>query len=211
MTAATRRMDSTGYATDWSFGVQWRPIVAAAMVGFAITLILTTLGAAIGLTAGDAANGGDGTAIGVGAGIWWVVTVAIAGLVAGRVLATTARRDLEYRPAIFGTVTWVLGVIVLLFLLANGVGNVLGGLGGGLGAAAANAQATQQGVSPADSARVLETASDVGKGAAWGLLLSQIIGLGATILGAGRRPVARATPDYTRAERTDYTRTERTL
>lgn len=207
MTAATAtgRMDTAAYGPDWTFGVQWKPIVAAALVGFAITLILTTLGAAIGLTAGNAANGADGTAVGIGALVWWTLTVAIAGFVAGRVLATTARRDLDYRPMIYGTLAWVLGVIVLLFLIASGVGNIIGGLGGGLGAAgaaAASSNAAHQGMSPADSVRVMETASDVGTGAAWGLLVSQLIGLGATILGATRGRDTPATREHEATVRT---------
>lgn len=199
MTAATGRLDAPGYGGDWTFGIEWRAVFAAALVGFAVTLILTTLGAAVGLTAGDAANGGDAKAFGIGAGIWWLLTVAIAGIVSGRVLATTARRDLEYRPAIYGTLAWIVGVIVLLFLLANGIGNMIGGLGGGVGAAAANSHQMNQTMSPADSARVVSTATDVGKGAAWGLLISQIVGLVATIVSAGRRPrvVTERTDDRT--------------
>ncbi|MGH7607429.1 MAG: hypothetical protein ACREME_08820 [Gemmatimonadales bacterium] len=206
MTAATGRMDTAAYGPrpgpDWTFGVQWKSVVAAALVGFAITLILTTLGAAIGFTASDAANGADATAVGVGALIWWTLTVAIAGFLSGRVLATTARRDLDYRPMIYGTLAWVLGVIVLLFLLANGVGNVIGGLGGGMGAAAATATPSQQGFAPADSARMMETAATVGTGATWGLLVSQLIGLGATIVGAGRREVVAAPREYETTART---------
>jgi hypothetical protein len=205
MTAATGRIETTTYGTDWGagLGIQWRSVVAAALVGFAITLILTTLGAAIGLTAGDAADGADGRAVGIGALIWWVLTVAIAGFTSGRVIATTARHDADYRPAIYGTVAWVLGVIVLLFLLANGLGNVIGGMGGGMGAAvAANGGSAHQGISPADSARAVETATDVGKGAAWGLLASQVIGLAATIVGAGRREPDRVAT--TTARERDY-------
>lgn len=187
MTAATGRLDTPAYAGDWTFGIQWRAVFAAAIVGFAVTLILTTLGAAIGLTAGDAANGGDGKAFGIGAGIWWLITVAAAGIVSGRVLAVSALRDLEYRPAIYGTLAWATGVIILLFLLANGIGNVVGGLGAGMGAVASSHQVNSS-MSPADSVRAVETASDVGKGAAWGLLLSQLVGLVATIVSAGRRP-----------------------
>lgn len=197
MTAATGRMD-TGYGVDWTFGVQWRPVFAAALVGFAVTLILTTLGAAIGFTAAQASNGADGRAAGVGALIWWVLTVAAAGFISGRVLATTARHDAEYRPAIYGTLAWVVGVIILLFLLANGVGNIIGGLGGGMGAAAAN-NGAQHNMSAADSVRAVRTATKVGTGAAWGLLGSQILGLGMTILGAGRRDrVSRTTTDRER-------------
>jgi hypothetical protein len=197
MTTATERLDAP-YATDWSFGIQWRFLVAAALVGFGVTVIMMTLGAAIGLTAATASNGANGKAVGIGAGIWWLITSAVAGFLAGRVLHSTARRDLEYRPAIYATAAWALGVIFLLFLLANGLGNVVGGMGGGLGAAAANAQTTRPNISPADSAQMLHTAATVGTGAAWGLFISQIVGLGATILGAGRRDRAYVRPAATR-------------
>ena len=129
----------------------------------------------------------DGKAVGIGAGIWWLITAAVAGLASGWVLAATGRTDPVYRPLIYATAAWALGVIILLFLIANGAGNVIGGMGGGLGAAAANSGELRQNISPADSARAVRTAADVGTGAAWGLFISQIIGLGATILGAGTR------------------------
>ena len=186
MTAATRTAPTgMGYAdTTWRFGVQWTAVVAAALAGFAVTLILTVLGAAIGLTAGAASHGVEGEAVGAGAFIWWTLTVILAGYVAGRVLAISSGTDVRYNRVVHGTLAWVLGVIILLFLLANGVGNMIGGLGGGLGAAAATRQLPSG--SPADSVHVARTAAAVGSGAAWGLLISMLLGLGATIMGAGK-------------------------
>ena len=183
------------------FGVQWTAVVAAALAGFAVTLILTALGAAIGLTAGAASRGVEGTAVGAGALIWWTLSVIVAGLVAGRVLATTTASDLRYHRAIYGTLAWVLGVIILLFLLANGVGNMIGELGGGLGAAAATNHLPAG--TPADSVHVARTAAAVGSGAAWGLLVSMLLGLGATIMAAGKRMTepAREVRPATRHER----------
>ena len=174
-----------GRRPTWDRGMQWKPIVAGALAGFAVTIILTTLGAAIGITAADAADGGNARAAGTGAGIWWLLTALAAGVFGGWVIARTARRDLDYDAVIYGTLAWVVGAIILLFLLAIGVGSMMGGLGGGLGAAAA-----QRGVprgSPADTARIAETAANVGKSAAWGLLLSQILGLAGSIFGARMR------------------------
>jgi hypothetical protein len=174
-----------GWRPSWDRGMQWKPVVAGALAGFATMIVLTTLGAALGFAAGDAADGGDARAVGTAAGIWWLLTALAAGVFGGWVIARTARRDLDYDPVIYGVLAWALGTIVLLFLLAIGVGSVLGGLGGGLGAAAA-----ERGVpsgSPADTARVAQTAANVGKGAAWGLLLSQILGIGGSIFGARMR------------------------
>jgi hypothetical protein len=182
----TVRQDVYSYSgVDWDSGMQWKPVVAGALAGFAVTLILTTLGAAIGITAGDAANGGDGRAVGIGALIWWALTVVASGLAGGWVIARTARSDMYYNPVIYGTLAWVLGAIILLFLLAIGVGSMMGGLGGGLGAAAA--ERGMPAMSGADTARVAERAADVGQGAAWGLLISQLVGLGSSIVGARRR------------------------
>ncbi len=176
-----------GRRPSWDRGMQWKPVVAGALAGFAMMIVLTTLGAALGITAGDAADGGDSRAVGTAAGIWWLLTALAAGVFGGWVIARTARRDLDYDPVIYGVLAWVIGTIILLFLLAVGVGSMLGGLGGGLGAAAAERGVTGGGT-PADTARVAETAANVGKGAAWALLLSQILGIGGSIFGARMRP-----------------------
>ena len=190
-----------GRRPSWDRGMQWKPIVAGALAGFAIMIVLTTLGAALGITAADAADGGDARAAGTGAGIWWILTAVVAGLFGGWVIAQTARRDLDYDPVIYGTLAWVIGTIILIFLLAIGVGSMMGGLGGGLGAAVAERGAAPRG-SPADTARVAEAAANIGKGAAWGLLLSQLLGIAATIFAARmrRRPDRNAylgTPAHT--------------
>jgi hypothetical protein len=174
-----------GRRPSWDRGMQWKPVVAGALAGFAMMVVLTTLGAALGISAGDAADGADARAVGTAAGIWWLLTALASGVFGGWVVARTARRDLDYDPVIYGVLAWALGTIILLFLLAVGVGSMLGGLGGGLGAAAA-----ERGVpsgTPADTARVAQAAANVGKGAAWGLLISQILGIGGTILGARMR------------------------
>ena len=171
---------------SWDRGIQWKSIVGGALTGFAVTIILTTLGAALGITAGDAADGGDGRTIGTAAAIWWLLTTLAAGVFGGWTIAQTARRDLDYDPLIYSVLAWVIGTIILLFLLAVGVGSMMGGLGGGLGAAAAERGTAS--ATPADTARVASMAADIGKGAAWGLLLSQLLGLGGTIFGARMRP-----------------------
>ncbi|MFN2565543.1 MAG: hypothetical protein ABR499_11125 [Gemmatimonadaceae bacterium] len=175
-----------GRRPAWDRGMQWKPVVAGALAGFAVMIILTTLGAALGISAADAADGGDGRAAGTGAGIWWILTALVSGLFGGWVIARTARRDLDYDPVIYGTLAWVIGTIILLFLLAIGVGSMMGGLGGGLGAAVAERGGAPRG-SPADTARIAETAANIGKGAAWGLLLSQLLGLGGSIFAARMR------------------------
>jgi hypothetical protein len=185
-----RRITRTEPLMAWRTGISWNAVLAGALAGFAVTLIMTTLGAAIGVTVADSADASraDATAIGGAAFGWWVFTVVLAGIVGGAVVARTAPRDATYSPAIHGTLAWVSGVIVFLVLLAIGAGTILGGISSGLGAVAA--QGGTPNVAPADSARAIQQAVDVSKGATWGILLSQLLGLGATILGARMRPRA---------------------
>jgi len=182
-----RRASRTGsWASPMGFGeVQWRAVVAGAFAGFATTIVLTTLGAAIGITAGSASNGANGNAVGAGVAIWWAITVILTGVVAGMVIARASRPSPDYSATINGLLAWVIGATMLLVLLAMGVGSIMGGLGGGLGAAAA--QRGMPSMSPSDSVRVAQTAANVGKGAAWGLFISQILGIVSTIM-AARRP-----------------------
>jgi hypothetical protein len=176
-----------GRRPSWDRGMQWKPVVAGALAGFAVMIILTTLGAALGISAADAADRTSARNAAAWAGLWWLLTALASGLFGGWVIAQTARRDLDYDAVIYGTLAWVIGIIILLFLLAIGVGSMMGGLGGGLGAAVAQRGGAPRG-SPADTARVVEAAANVGKGAAWGLLLSQLLGLGGSIFGARLRP-----------------------
>ncbi len=179
-----------GQRPAWDRGMQWKPIIAGALAGFAAMIVLTTLGAALGISAADAADGADARSVGTAAGIWWLLTVVASGLFGGWVVARTSRRDLDYDAVIYGVLAWAVGTLILLFLLAIGVGSMMGGLGGGLGAAAAERGAPSG--TPADTARVAQTAANVGKGAAWGLLISQVLGIAASIFGANmrRRPAA---------------------
>jgi hypothetical protein len=183
-----RRTIRTEPLMAWRNGISWNAVLAGALAGFAVTLIMTTLGAAIGVTVADSANTNraEAGALGGAALGWWVLTVAMAGIVGGAIVARTTPRDVTYSAVINGTLAWVTGVIIFLVLLAVGAGSIIGGLSSGIGAVAA--QGGTPNVAPADSARAVQTAVDASKGATWGILLSQLFGLGATIIGARMRP-----------------------
>ncbi|MBI2932292.1 MAG: hypothetical protein HYY16_11625 [Planctomycetes bacterium] len=158
---------------------QWGAIMAGALAGFATTFILGTLGMAIGMTAGKAVSEGAETGqvttgYGVASGIWWLVTVALTGLVGGAVLGRMARSDRAYFPGIFGTLTWISGVLIVLVLMALGLGGVVSGVGAGGFMGRGMEEQTAQ------------TTAGVGIAAAWVLLVSEIIGLGVTVLAARR-------------------------
>lgn len=200
----------------WNSRVQWGAILAGAFAGFAVTIIMATIGGAIGMTVGAAGMSGAGTAnsetandaavgFGIGAGAWLLLTALATGLVGGWVLNSTARRDRAYSSVIFGGIAWSVGMCLLLAIAAPGVGGALSGLGAGAGTAATTAE-RRSGVSSADGrasesksdrtmtdqekAAALDAAEKSAKAAAtaaWFGLGAQVLGLIATMLAAGRK------------------------
>lgn len=151
---------------------QWGAIVAGAFAGFAAFILLAVLGIAIGVTAGQPMSG---EAAGIAAGIWWILTLLAASIFGGWVLGRTARRMGQFMPFVYGTVTWVLGTVIMLFLLTMGVGNIIGGVGGAVGQAMAG--------QPLPSTEQIDVAG-IATSTAWVLFASMVIGLVGTIIGA---------------------------
>jgi len=197
----------------WSSRVQWGAILAGALAGFGVVILMTTLGAALGITAGtigahttenptgDTAEK-SALAFGIGSGIWMLLTALASGLVGGYVLNSTSRRDRPYSPFVFGGIAWAVGVCTLLMVAAPAFGGALSGIGGGAGAAVAGIagnsevqrrvdQAQREKAPPmteeqkAVAADAASKASKAATAAAWMTLLGQLIGLGATIFAAG--------------------------
>jgi len=136
--------------TVWSSRTQWGAILAGAFAGFAVMIIMTTLGVALGITAGAVSVNTTSTvnadtaekaaaAFTIGAAIWFLLTALATGLAGGWVLNSCARRDRPYSSFIFGGITWAVGVCLALVVGAPGVSGILSGIGGGAGAAAASA------------------------------------------------------------------------
>ena len=132
----------------WNSRTQWGAILCGAFGGFAVVIIMGTLGAALGITAGAAGVAGTetvnestgekaATAFTVGAAIWILLTALATGLVGGWVLNSTARRDRPYSSFIFGGITWAAGVCLMMAVMSPGLGGLLSGLGSGAGTAAA--------------------------------------------------------------------------
>lgn len=140
----------TSHDTVWSSRIQWGAILAGSMAGFGIVLLMTLLGAALGITAGTVAGhetdnattedaGRAAMAFGIGSGIWMLLTAVATGLVAGWVLNNTSRRDRAYSPVIFGGLSWAVGACTMLFLASPTLGGAISGLGSGAGGVAGGA------------------------------------------------------------------------
>lgn len=125
--------------------ISWGGVFGGVLAGIGTLLLLTSLGLAVGISTVDPRNPDAGT-IGTGAAIWTTLSLLISLFVAG--WASTRLSMLwERTTAMFeGGLVWVMSLILILYLTANGVGLVASGAFGLLGSAA---QATGAAIGPA--------------------------------------------------------------
>lgn len=191
--------DAPGSFVSGRDRVRWGPVVAGLLTALTSLLILSLLGAAIGLSAMNAgtaaAQGGVPADAGRNTAIWGaiagILAFLIGGFVAGRAAAVVDRGW----GALNGALVFLLAVPIVLWLAGQGLGAALGTLGsmaGGFridpaqvqGAAAQAGQAAQN-AQPIDVARAAANARNT----AWGTLLGILVALAASALGgaAGTR------------------------
>lgn len=118
------------------FRLSWGAVFAGLVLATALQIVLTLLGTAVGLAAWDPGESARG--LGIGAGIWAILSILISlfvgGLATGRLAGLLRRKD----GALHGVLLWGLSTILTLWLLASGVSAVAGGafrmVGSALGA-----------------------------------------------------------------------------
>jgi ElaB/YqjD/DUF883 family membrane-anchored ribosome-binding protein len=108
--------------------ISWGAIFAGTIVALVVQLLFTMLGFAIGLTVIEPLTGqSPWQGIGIGAGIWWVISALISlflgGWTAGRLAGLPLRQD----AVLHGIVAWGLITLITLYLVITGVGAVIGG------------------------------------------------------------------------------------
>jgi hypothetical protein len=129
-------------------GVSWGAIVAGGVAAAALTVLLWTLGAGLGLIAVSpwSNEGVSAETIGFGVIIWSIVievaAFGVGGYLAGRLRTKWANMhgdEVYFRDTAHGLVTWALGTLVFICLVAGAAGQVARGtaeVGGAVGAAA---------------------------------------------------------------------------
>jgi hypothetical protein len=120
------RSIGTGAATITR--ISWGAIFAGTVVALVAQLLLTMLGLAIGLTIIDPPSGQTPwQGIGIGVGIWWVVSALISlflgGWTAGRLAGMPLRQD----AILHSIVVWGLITLISFYLVITGAGAVIGG------------------------------------------------------------------------------------
>lgn len=146
--------------------IGWGAVIAGFFIATVTQILLNSLGFAIGLSTVDPQMQASGKALGIGAGIWTLVTtlisVFVGAWVAGRYTSIRERGE----GPLQGVLVWSLSLFFFIWIAAMGVGSALGGLMGVVGqgvaggAQGAASQIGKQGMSGSSGSQ------NIGKGGA---------------------------------------------
>ena len=105
--------------------VSWGAVFAGLVIATALQIVLTILGAAIGLTALDGQD--NAQAFGIGAAIWAIavplITLFVGGMTAGRLANVRDRGD----GFVHGALVWGMSLLLATWLLGTGASRIIGG------------------------------------------------------------------------------------
>lgn len=139
---STRGYDPEPVISTTGFRLSWGAVFAGLVVATALQIVLTLLGAAIGFSAWQ--PGESAKALGIGAGIWAIISVLISLFIGGRTTGRLAGLLTRTDGILHGILLWGLSTIFTVWLLASGVRALAGGATGlmgnvlGIGAQAAS-------------------------------------------------------------------------
>jgi hypothetical protein len=182
---------------DYHDRVRWGPIFAGIVVAIATQLLLSALGAAIGLTAGAA--GSDPGAVGIGVGIWAIISLLIALFAGGWITANTCGPMNSKTALLHGIILWATTLAISSWLLASGVSGTFGVVASNAGEVLNQVQEpggvsipnNVPNVDPAQARNIAATSAKT----AWSFLIGSLLGLAASMIGASvgaRKPRVRA-------------------
>ncbi|HVG16800.1 MAG TPA: hypothetical protein VM935_17650 [Chitinophagaceae bacterium] len=114
--------------------ISWPAIFAGALIAIGIQLLLALLGIGIGAGSVDPQEEQNPMAgIGTGALIWWIISFLLSlfsgGWVAGRLTGTRNK----FNDSVHGVLTWVVFVLLNLWLLTSAAGSLIRSASGVLG------------------------------------------------------------------------------
>jgi len=148
MATAYGRHEHRSAAITW-FGtegmkVSWGGVFAGVLVAIGLSMLLTVLGVAIGITAVDAREA-DAGAIGIGTAIWGGIQLLIA-LFVGGMVATRVGAIVDKTTGFFeGVLVWVVSLVLMAYLAGSGIATVASGAFSMLGGATQTIGAVVQG------------------------------------------------------------------
>jgi hypothetical protein len=138
--------------------ISWAAIFGGVILVVAVQLLLSLLGAGVGLGTVNTNAGStpDAGTLGIGAGLWWIISSCVAIGVGGFVAAWLAGVEIRFDGVLHGLVTWGIATLLTLWLLTSAIGGIIGGGFSALGSVASSA-----GSSVSDAAKPLVQAAGV--------------------------------------------------
>jgi hypothetical protein len=115
---------STNLITSVGPRVRWGGVMSGVVVAIGTLMLLGALGLAVGITAlGDprAATGETAAGLGMGAGIWALITLLVSVFLGGMVSTKVTDRPDRPGAVIHGTLVWMLFSLFLVGLIASGM------------------------------------------------------------------------------------------
>lgn len=181
---------------DYHDRVRWGPILAGLFTAIASQLVLSALGAAIGLTsiANSGAPRSDAGDVGSAVGIWSIISLLISLFIGGWITTRAAGPMSKSSALLNGAILWATTLAISSWLLTSGVSGAFGIVASNAGAVVNQAQ--QSGVTVPNSAPnvTAEQTRDLAGNAAkigWSFAIGSLLALASSLFGANvgtRRP-----------------------
>jgi hypothetical protein len=172
--------------TTYHDQVRWGPILAGLVTALSTQLVLSALGVAIGTSSigGSGAPRSEAGGVGVGVGIWSIISLLISLFVGGWIAARAAGRMSRNAALLNGAILWASTLALSAWLLSSGVT-------GAFGLVASNAdslinQAQQNPITPPPAITAQEARDLAGNTAkvSWAFVLGSLLGLAAALTGS---------------------------
>ncbi len=110
--------------------VSWASVWAGVLVGVVTLVLLNMLGVGIGFSTLDIQEESNpAKGLGIGSGIWYVVSSLIALFVAGWVSGRLAQTKRLFDGMLHGVLTWCVVTLISLYFITSTIGSIIGGAG----------------------------------------------------------------------------------
>lgn len=190
----------------------WGAIFVGLFTALSVMLVLSVLGIAIGLSSVD--RNDDPRNFGIGAGIWGAISALIAFFAGGYAASWARPTILEGNGMLQGALTWMVSIVLMVYLTAGTIGAVsrtagsVAATGAEVGAQAGlvdearqrfdQAGPTTQNAVPNVTGRDVERAAEYGAAGAWGTLVALLLSFGAAVGGGYLGAIGLETPSRRR-------------
>ncbi|MGB7311709.1 MAG: hypothetical protein WA939_02150, partial [Nodosilinea sp.] len=169
--------------------VRWGPIFAGLVIAIATQLVLTGLGAAIGLTtlANTVTPQGEAGGVGTAVGIWSIISLLIALFIGGWVTARACGPMNRKTAMLNGAILWATTLAVSAWLLSTGVAGAFGLAAQGADAVLNQIPAGELPNVPQDPSvppQQIQNAAGNAAKVGWSFALGSLLGLVAALAGS---------------------------